>query len=211
MENGNKKKPIKWVITGFCLGCMLGYFAEKLYLNLTPRIFESPVIKLDSVEVDRWGWWYFENTVKPTHGTSGNYGSPLYLAFMFEIENPNPYPVMMKNLEFTVAFEEFDIARVFTVETEEHWIPVNKTSRLRMPAMLDMRETLLRLLDSGESELKEKGISHWELLEKWWVEVLNFSFPIQVKGSATFCSESMSDEKPVSFSDVFPQSGDETK
>ena len=49
---------------------------------------------LDSMEVAHaFGYWYFSNKVEPTKGTPDNVGAPLDLAFIFNVENPNPYPV----------------------------------------------------------------------------------------------------------------------
>ena len=71
--------------------------------------FRDPNVTLNRVEVAHyWGWWYFSNKIEPTMGTAGNYGAPLDLAFVFDIENPNAYPVRMEDLKFTVAFEELD-------------------------------------------------------------------------------------------------------
>jgi hypothetical protein len=57
------------------------------------------VITLSHAEVaNYWGWWYFAKSVEPTAGEAGDYGAPLNLAFIFDIENPNPYPVQLENL-----------------------------------------------------------------------------------------------------------------
>jgi len=84
--------------------------------------FQTPVVTLNSVEVAHyWGWWYYAKKIEPTKGTAGDYGAPLDLAFVFDIENPNLYPVMMENLKFTVAFEAFDLNTVASMETQ--WGP----------------------------------------------------------------------------------------
>jgi len=61
--------------------------------------FVLPEVTLDRVEVAHyWGWWYFKNTVEPTMGDAGNYGAPLDLAFIFDINNTNKYPVKLDEL-----------------------------------------------------------------------------------------------------------------
>jgi hypothetical protein len=100
----------------------------------TEKNFQAPVVTLNSVEVAHyWGWWYYSKKIEPTKGKAGDYGAPLDLAFVFDIENPNPYPVMMENLTFTVAFEEFDLNTVGSMETQ--WIPAGKTNQVRVHAM----------------------------------------------------------------------------
>jgi hypothetical protein len=72
----------------------------------TDKNFQAPVVTLNSVEMPYYaGWWYYDVKVKPTKGDAGKYGAPLPLAFVFDIQNPNEYPVMMDGLKFTVAFD----------------------------------------------------------------------------------------------------------
>ena len=125
------------ILTGFgviVLGTLL--LACAMVPTPTEKNFTTPVVTLNSVELAHyWGWWYFKNTVKPTVGDAGNYGAPLDLAFVFNIQNPNAYPIMMENLRFTVAFEEFDLNTVSS--TEVQWIPAGKTNRCgSMPCLM---------------------------------------------------------------------------
>ena len=157
----------------------------------TESNFKTPVVALEMAEVAHyWGWWYFSNKVEPTAGDKGNYGAPLDLAFVFNVENPNPYPVEMSELKFTIAFEEFDLNTVGSYDTM--WIPAGKTNQVRVHAMFDGRQSLLSLLVTGGFKLKEKtgkagagaGLGQ---LGTWWKGASNFEFPIHVKeGSAVF-------------------------
>ena len=162
----------------------------------TEKNFQTPVVTLSHVEVVHyWGWWYFKKTVKPTVGDAGNYGAPLDLAFVFDVENPNAYPVMMENLKFTVAFEEFDLNTVSSTETQ--WIPAGKTNQVRVHAMFDGRQSLLSLLVTGGFKLKEKGMgtgagAALKQLGTWWKEISDFGFPVYVKeGSAIFKADGL--------------------
>lgn len=157
----------------------------------TEKNFQTPVVTLNSVEVAHyWGWWYYSKAIAPTKGTAGDYGAPLDLAFIFDIQNSNSYPVMMEYLKFTVAFEEFDLNTVFS--TEPQWIPAGKTNQVRVHAMFDGRQSLLSLLVTGGFKLQEKGRAAGaggalEQLGSWWEGISEFSFPIHVKeGSAVF-------------------------
>ena len=168
----------------------------------TAKSFQAPVVTLNSVEVPYYtGWWYFSAKVEPTKGKAGNYGAPLAVAFIFDIENPNPYPVQMEGLQFTVAFDGFDLNTVSVPDTQ--WIPAGKTNQVRATAIFDARASLLSLLVTGGFKLKEKGMSPWDALEKWWTAASEFSLPIEVKeGSAIFKADGL--VKVATFNATFP-------
>ncbi|MFO8086057.1 MAG: hypothetical protein R6U27_17240 [Desulfobacterales bacterium] len=156
--------------------------------------FKKPVVKLSHAEVvNYWGWWYFAKSVEPTAGDAGDYGAPLNLAFIFDIENPNPYPVRLDSLKFTVAFEEFDLNTVQSMDVQ--WIPSGKTNQLRVHAMFDGRQSLLSLLVTGGFKLQEKGMgtgagAALKQLGEWWTKIPEFDFDIFLKeGSAVFAAD----------------------
>ncbi|MBW2338194.1 MAG: LEA type 2 family protein, partial [Deltaproteobacteria bacterium] len=129
--------------------------------------FKSPTVTLSHVELEHYfGWWFYGAKVKPTKGKAGNNGAPLDYAFIFEITNPNNYPVMLDGFSFSVALEEFDLNRAMSPETM--WIPAGKTNQIRVHAVFGVRAAQLSLLVTGGFKLKEKGISFWDALEKWW-------------------------------------------
>jgi hypothetical protein len=139
--------------------------------------------------------------VEPTKGKAGNNGAPLDYAFIFEITNPNKYPIKLDGFSFSVALEEFGLNRVISPETM--WIPPGKTNQLRVHAMFDVRPVQMSLLVTGGFKLKEKGISFWDQLEKWWTEAPGFSFPVSVnEGSAVFTADGVT--KVVPFAATFP-------
>ena len=175
----------------------------------TQQNFKAPVVTLDSLEVAHyWGWWYFKKTIKPTMGTAGDYGAPLDVAFIFNVQNSNPYPVMLEEFKFTVAFEEFDLNTVSSTETM--WIPANKTNQLRVHAMFDGRQSLLSLLVTGGFELEQKvgkaGVGEaLKQLEKWWKGIPKYSVPIHVKGgAAVFKADGLTEV--ATFKATFPDS-----
>ena len=189
------------VIVTLLLGC------APMVPRPTEQNFQSPVVTLSHVEVAHsWGWWYFSNKVQPTMGEAGDYGAPLDLAFVFDIQNPNDYPVVMEDFKFTVAFEEFDLNTVGSTETQ--WIPAGKTNQLRVHAMFDGRQSLLSLLVTGGFKLKEKtgGAGAGAALEQlgsWWKGATEFAFPIHVKeGSAIFKADGVM--TVAAFSGTFP-------
>ena len=175
----NKKSTL---LTGLCVLIVLAFFSGCATMP-TASNFMAPKVTLSYVEVPYYtGYWYYAKKTEPTKGTAGDYGAPMMLAFIFQIENPNPYPVKMEELKFTVLFDDFEVNTVGS--TEAQWIPAGKTNQLRVPAMFDTRQTLLTLLLPGAMKLKEKGISPWDALEKWWTGAPDASFPIGVSGGA---------------------------
>ncbi len=164
--------------------------------------FKSPTITLSHVELEHYfGWWFYGAKVKPDKGKAGNNGAPLDYAFIFEITNPNNYPVMLEGFSFSVAFEEFGLNRVIAPETM--WIPAGKTNQMRIHALFDVRPVQMSLLVTGGFKLKEKGISFWDQLEKWWTGAPDFSFPLNVnEGSAVFKADGLT--RVVPFNATFP-------
>ncbi len=164
--------------------------------------FKSPTVTLSHVELEHYfGWWFYGAKVKPTKGKAGNNGAPLDYAFIFEITNPNNYPVMLDGFSFSVALEEFDLNRVISPETM--WIPAGKTNQIRVHAVFGVRAAQMSLLVTGGFKLKEKGVSFWDQLEKWWTGAPNFSFPLNVnEGSAVFTADGVT--RVVPFNATFP-------
>ena len=148
--------------------------------------FKAPVVTLDRVEVAHyWGYWFYGGKVEATRGKAGNNGAPLDLNFVFDIENPNPYPVAMENFNFTVAFEDFELNTVGSQEVM--WIPAGKTNQLRVSAMFDVQQSFMSLGVASGLKLQERKIAAHDLLEKWWTGIPDFAFPVYVKeGSAVF-------------------------
>jgi len=189
------------VIAALLAGCA-GMMAKP-----TKQNFKPPVVTLDSVEIAHyWGWWYFKKTIKPTMGTAGDYGAPLDLAFIFNVQNPNPYPVMLEELKFTVAFEEFDLNTPAYLQPQ--WIPGGKINQVRVHAMFDGRQSLLSLLVTGGFKLEQKVGKAGpgpalKQLEKWWEEIPEYSVPIHVKGgSAIFKADNLT--QVATFKATFP-------
>ena len=153
----------------------------------TEANFQAPVVTLSHVEVPYYvGYYYISNKVEVTQGDQGNYGAPMMMAFIFEIENPNKFPIMMEGFKFSVLFDDFEVNTVNSSETM--WIPAGKTNQIRVPATFDTRQTLLTLLLPGAMKLKEKGISPWDALKKWWTGAPEFSISlspvtVQIPGS----------------------------
>lgn len=155
---------------------------------------KAPVIKLDRVEVASY-WGYIDPATKCS--------SPLVLAFVFALKNPNKANVMLDDLKFTVAFEDFEVNTVMYYD--DNYIPGGATDYLRINVVLDSAVTNGLLLVTSGHRLVEMNVKSSDLLEKWWKGVSDFNFPISVRnGTATFIGPG---DKPmrVFFEGVFPK------
>jgi len=198
----HKKSIITRWLSVVAIAALLAGCAE-MAVKPNQENFKAPMVTLDSMEVAHaFGYWYFAKTVEPTKGKPDDVGAPLDLAFIFNIENPNEYPVKMENLKFTVAFEEFDLNTVGSTDTM--WIPAGKTNQVRVHAHFDVRQSLLSLLVTGGFQLKEKGTNAWDALEKWWTGIPEYSVPVHVNaGSAVFKADGLT--QVTTFEATFPE------
>ena len=123
-------------LLGVMFGTIIVMACASATVKPTDKNFSTPRVTFSHVELARfWGWWYFSINEKPIRGKPGNYGAPLVHAFIFEIHNPNKYPIKMENFKFTVAFEDFGLNSVSSSEIQ--WIPAGKTNQLRLMAVTD--------------------------------------------------------------------------
>jgi hypothetical protein len=148
--------------------------------------FKTPVVTLDYVDVAHYfGWWYYSPKVKPTKGKAGHNSAPLDYAFIFNIKNPNSFPVQLDGFKFACLIDGIELNAGYSTETM--WIPAGKTNQLKVEVMYDFRGAQLSLLVVAGEELKKKGLSFWDQIEKIWLEAPDFSFPVAVtQGSAVF-------------------------
>ena len=180
-----KKKLAMMMVLIFGLAMVLASCAA--LQKPTASNFKNPVITLEEFMVPQYdGYWYYGAKTKPTKGKAGNHGAPLPMTFLFNIRNPNPYPVMLDGFRFTVAFDkEFPLVTVNNQDA--YWIPAGKTDQVRATTMITTRSALLSLLVTAGFKLKAKKWSPWDALERWWTGVPDFSVPVTVdEASFTF-------------------------
>ena len=169
----------------------------------TEANFKAPVIALESVQVTQYfGFWYYDAKITPVKGKAGANSAALPMAFLFNITNPNEYPVKLDGFVFTIAFEDIDVNMVNPMETQ--WIPAGKTNQISVMSIVDVQQVLLSLLIPNYEKVKEKNTNAWDLLEKWWTEIPNMTVPIGVgKGAATFTADGV--QKIVPFTFKYPK------
>jgi hypothetical protein len=198
-----RRSTLQLVVGLMGLGLLVSCATMQAGPGATPA---APTVTLENVELAHyWGYWFISKKTEPTKGKlPGDVGAPLDIAFIFNVTNPNSYPLKLENMTFTVAFEDFELNTVNAYETM--WIPPGKTNQYRVHAMFDVATSFLSLGVTGGFKLKEKNISPWDQLEKWWVGAQSLSFPIKVNnGTATFRSDGKSVISP--FTAVYPSAG----
>jgi hypothetical protein len=164
--------------------------------------FKTPVVTLDYVDVSHYfGWWYYSPKIKPTKGKAGHNSAPLDYGFVFNIENPNSFPVQLDSFKFACVLDGYELNSGYSTETM--WIPAGKTNQLKVEVMYDFRGAQLSLLIVAGQELKAKGVSFWDVIEKVWTQAPDFTFPVGVtQGSAVFKAGGLT--KVASFEGTYP-------
>lgn len=167
----------------------------------TPAELQTPNVTLERVEIAHY-WPFLLDMSGQVPGFEGiRHGSPLELAFIFNVENPNDFDVMLDTLRFTVAFEDFELQTVGMYENS--WIPPHKTNQVRVNVTFDAVTVLLSLLVTGGFQLEEQGVSGPEKVQGWWDGVQDFAFPIHVVGG-TADFESTQGTSLAAFEATFP-------
>ncbi|MGH7408535.1 MAG: hypothetical protein ACREKF_11095 [Candidatus Methylomirabilales bacterium] len=142
---------------------------------------QAPKIELQRVEIAHY--WPFHLDMKERRG------SPLDLAFVFGVENPNNTTITLEELRFTIAFEpgfELNTVNVY----EKMSIPPRTTNQLRVHAAFDAYTAALSLLVTGGFRLQQAGIKAPDQLKAWWEKISDFEFQIAVtNGTAAFSSD----------------------
>ena len=137
---------------------------------------KAPVVKLDRIDVANFQTFYLDATAKR--------GSTLNLGFVFAMENPNNFKMMLDEIKFSVNFEDFYVASI--AYYDDNYIPAKTTDYVRVNGYLEAMTGMATLNTVGGVQLKEMDKKPDELLKKWWEEIGDFKFPIKVMGSATF-------------------------
>ncbi len=164
----------------------------------------TPDIKLNHIEVVK-----YEALTKdfPTGYDASRVGF-FELALIFDITNPNDYPIKLEAARSDIQFEGgpgkwFGIGAAAAYEYQ--WIPAKTTNQLRLNALFTTRAVTLGLIVPGAHApmLKDLGMSHNDLIKKWWEQVPDFGFKIKVSGDMNFTSSQGS--VTSTFSETFPK------
>lgn len=171
--------------------------------------FEAPVVTLDRVEVASIQPFFvkprveYKNEKEP--GKELPAGGILNMAYIFNIKNPNKSPVMLDELTFSTAFEGFEINTAFSYE--DSWIPGGKTNQLKVVTTNETLPTITSLMVGAENaeKIQQQKTSAGALVKKWWENVGDFSFPIEVTAGTALFKDEKGKELRVTFSGKFPK------
>lgn len=146
---------------------------------------KAPVIKLERIEIANY-WGYYLDGILDKEGnlSKGRRGAPLVLSFVYSIQNPNNFKIMLDDLKFTVAFEGFELNTLTFFD--DNYIPGKTTDYLRFNGTFDYNTANLALLVTSGHRLQEMNVKSADLLKKWWEGISDFNFPITVNGAGNF-------------------------
>lgn len=183
-----------------------------LALAVLPALaIEPPVITLERVDVATIQPFYVKPRIgyksEKEPGKEGTYGysSTLNMAYVFNIKNPNKEPLMLDEMVFTTAFEDFDINTAMVYD--DMWIPGGKANQLRIIVSNEAFPTIVSLSVGAEfaDRIQKMKTSPGALVGKWWKEMENFSFPITVTNGTALFKDEKGKEIRAAFSGKWPQ------
>ena len=172
-----KKKLVLMTVLIFCLSVAL-MSCVTMQVKPTEKNFIAPKIALELFAVPFYdGYWYISGKTKPTKGGAGNRGAFLPMSFVFKITNPNPYPINLEEIKYSVVFDK-DFVMMTTADQMSNWIPAGKSDEVRVTTMITVRSALLGLLLANKMELVKRKWEMWGTLEKWWKGVPEGTTPV---------------------------------
>lgn len=157
---------------------------------------QSPQVKLERVEVAS----YFPYTPPPAR-------VPLVLGFIYNVSNPNDFPVALEEMKFTVSFEGKP-GEYFALNTpivyERMSIPGKTTNQLRVTTVLDSLIVPGNLAVTSGRRVTDLGLKPGDMVKDWWEKIGDFTFGIKVaEGVAMF--DGPGGSMLVPFEDTFPK------
>jgi hypothetical protein len=169
----------------------------------TAANFKDPVIELESVQVPYYeGFWTY-GKAKVAKGKAPKFGgsSPVSLAFVFQITNPNSYPVLLYSSQFFLFFDDYELRIVS--DYNDMWIPGGKTNSKVLFVTLTPTSTWVKFLLAGKQQALEKGDKPWEKVEQWWTGLPDMNLKIDIKqGAFSFRADGVS--KTLAYSTRYP-------
>jgi hypothetical protein len=116
--------------------------------------------------------------------------TPLGLAFVFNVNNPSGYNVMLDNIKFTVSFEAAP-GKYIEIATptvyDRIYFPPKTTSQYRIVSILSSGTIRLTLLVAQAPKVQEWKLNPADLIKDWYAKVGDFKFGIKVhEGMAVF-------------------------
>lgn len=173
---------------------------------------QSPQVTLNRVEVAS----YFPYPAAPPTPTPApsplTLNIPLVFAYIFDVKNPNAYPVTLTRLQFAADFEGAP-NEYFTLNTpimtDQQSIPGNTTNKVRVTVVFDTGGAGRVLAVQAGPRLTALKLNTADIVTKWWTAPGNVAssgigYGLKVsQGTAEFTSDK--GNKTVLFEDKFPK------
>ncbi len=142
----------------------------------------KPKITLERVEVMS----YFPWTDLPAR-------TPMALGFVFNINNPSGYNIMLDNIKFTVSFEAAP-GKYIEIATPTYYdrvyFPPNTTSQYRVVSVMDSVTMRLTLLVAQAPKIQALNLNPNDVIKDWYAKIGDFGFGLKVsEGMAVFNTE----------------------
>jgi hypothetical protein len=133
--------------------------------------------------------------------------TPLALGFVFNIENPSGYNVMLHDFKFSYSFEvnpSYFVEVNVPVSYDRIYFPPKTTSQYRIVSIIDSAVLNGKLAVTQGSKLQALNLKPADVIKDWYAKIGDFAFGIKVtEGTAVFSSEK--GEVFVPFEGKFPK------
>jgi hypothetical protein len=198
----HKKSAVLLIAFIFGMGVLFASCAG-LQTKPTEANFKNPVITLDYIGPSYYeGFWYYGKAeVAMGKAPKGGGSSPVTLEFVFEIENPNSYPILLDSSQFFLYFDDYELRIV--KDMNEMWIPAGKTNSKVLHVTLTPVSTAGKFALAGKQLAIARGDKAWDKITQWWTGLPDMSFKIDVK-EASFSFRADGVSKVLGFSATYP-------
>jgi hypothetical protein len=119
--------------------------------------------------------------------------NPLALAFVFNIENPSGYNIMLDNIKFAYSFEvnpDYYIEMNIPVAYDRIFFSPRTTSQYRIVNIIDSAVITGKLMVTQGAKLQSLDLKPADLIKNWYAKIGDFAFGIKVEeGMAVFSAE----------------------
>ena len=197
-----KKYTVLVIALIFGMGVLFASCAA-VQVKPTEANFKDPVITLDYVLPSYYeGFWYYgKSKVAMGKAPGGGGSSPVTLDFIFDITNPNSYPIKLGASQFFLYFDDYELRIV--KDNNEMWIPAGKTNSKVLHVTLTPFSTYVKFLLASKELSIKRGDKPWDKITQWWTGLPDMSFKIDVKeASFTFSANGIS--KVVGINATYP-------
>jgi hypothetical protein len=119
--------------------------------------------------------------------------TPMALAFVFNVNNPSGYPVMLDNFKYAFSFQvtpDYYVEINVPVTYDRIYFAPNTESQYRVVSLMDSAVINGKLAVTQGVKLQELNLKPAEVIKNWYEKIGDFSFGIKVvEGMAVFSSD----------------------